>query len=449
MFYAYGGDFGDYPNDGNFVFDGLLLSDHTPGPGLAEYKAAIAPVQLCGQGDDEISIANRYDFLSLAHLDCVCRLIQDRSHDVDLGSIKVPPLPAGGIGLLRFPKFERNSLARETYLDFSFRSRETTAWSDAGHEVSRIQVQVNQAPAPLKEIHPESPVTIKGPNEGCVSISAGVHEWDFDCISGSLVSWKKAGAQLLASPPVLDFYRPTTDNDAENVGIEWRTKFLHFLTAHVTKVAHEPLDLDGSRDSFTIQVDQRIAPPVLEWCVNATIKYTFSSAGVDVEVGGTPKGKNLPSYFPRIGFSLRLVSDFDKAEWFGRGPGESYPDKKLSQYFGNYRSSIDDLWTPYEFPQEGGNRTDVRWVEFEAGHGQSLLASFPDSGCMNFSANHFEAAYIEKARHPFELEAKRCPEVCVRLDYAQSGVGTASCGPGVLPEYRVHPTPFKFKTVWK
>jgi beta-galactosidase len=121
---------------------------------------------------------------------------------------------------------------------------------------------------------------------------------------------------------------------------------------------------DPSTSSVIVTAHKLIAPPVLEWSVDIIITYTFTSSGtVHIRIKGKPQGINLPTTFARIGLTFSLGSSIaDIVTWFGRGPGETYIDKKMSQRFGTWSLPIDDLFTDYEFPQESGNCTDVRYV---------------------------------------------------------------------------------------
>jgi len=158
----------------------------------------------------------------------------------------------------------------------------------------------------------------------------------------------------------------------------------------------------------------------------------------------------MPETWARIGLTLALRKDAaDTATWFGRGPGESYVDKKMSQRFGTWELPVEKLWTPYEFPQESGNRTDVRWVRFDKSEnrgsgGAGLTARFGDREGCSFSASHYRCADIDEAKHPFELERMKREEVIVRFDWRHHGLGTGSCGPKTLDEYALKSGPFEF-----
>ena len=425
-YYAYGGDFGDQPNDGNFVMDGLLFSDHTPGPGLFEYKKAIEPVHLVDGTSTEAHVFNRNDFTDLNELQCFGTLVQDGSQK-SIGEVTIPSILPGQTGELKISNVDAvESMTAETFLNLSFTLKLETLWAPAGHEVATLQYPVLSSM--WADAHPSpSTVSIAKDSPTTLRVEGKDSTWGFDCVLGAIVSWEKSGKEMLVEPLVLDVFRPTTDNDAENVSREWKTKFVDLVKAHTRSIEWSVAD---DENTATVNCKQRIAPPVLEWAIETTIKHTFKPDSVSIEVAGLPQGKNLPSCFPRLGFTSALTPDFTSVRWFGRGPGESYRDKKLSQLFGGYEASVEDLWTPYEFPQESGNRTDVRWVTFSTqAHERTLSARFlnrPQG--FSFSASHYRGSDIEAAKHPYELERRKRDEVIIRLDWDHNGLGTGSCG---------------------
>ena len=302
----------------------------------------------------------------------------------------------------------------ECYLEVSFTLRESTSWAKAGHEVAFGQVQLVK-PKPLQLLKEMSLAPPIGPR--CTQISPQILEirslntdtlWKFNVVHGSLFSWKKSGSELIHTTPSLDFYRAVTDNDRPSrFGQSWINSRLHQTKCHVRSVTWSKSNDSGD---VSIVVVTRIAPPVLEWSIDTTFTYTFTNKYLSIKVAGEPRGMNLPNTFARVGLTLSL-NDVAKASWFGRGPGESYRDKKRSQKFGTYSLPIDDLFIDYEFPQETGNRTDVRWVEFVGKdtekRGSLLKASFGDLEEASFSALHYETRDLDECQHPYELYRRR------------------------------------------
>ena len=157
-----------------------------------------------------------------------------------------------------------------------------------------------------------------------------------------------------------------------------------------------------------------------------------------MEVQGRPQGQ-LP-ILPRIGLQMILPIDFNQVSWYGRGPGESYVDSKLANKFGIYACSVDELYVPYVYPQEHGNRTDVFWVALTDLRGVGLFAA--GDRPLNFSAHRFSTDDLEKACHTDELIWR--DEIYLNIDYRHHGLGSGSCGPPTLPQYELQPHEFNF-----
>ena len=336
----------------------------------------------------------------------------------------------------------------ECYLEVVFKLLDDTEWAKAGHEIAFGQVQLAK-PKPLElPSHVNSPI---GPQYA--QISAQVLEissedpgtlWQFNLVHGTLSSWKKSGSELIHHPPVLDFYRAITDNDrGGRFGQSWRDSRLHQTQCHAQSVTWSKSKETGNVE---IVVAARVAPPVLEWSIDTTFTYTFTNKHVLIKVAGKRRGEFLCDTLARIGLTLSL-NDTEEVRWFGRGPGEGYWDKKRSQRMGTYSLSVDDLFTDYEFPQETGNRTDVRWVEFGKTKEKGLKASFGDLEGASFSALHYTTKDLDESDHPYQLYKKKKKETVVRLDWAHHGLGTGSCGPATLPEYELRNEPFEYEVL--
>jgi beta-galactosidase/evolved beta-galactosidase subunit alpha len=187
------------------------------------------------------------------------------------------------------------------------------------------------------------------------------------------------------------------------------------------------------------------------WGITATYIYLIHANGeVDLSVSGkpvvaTPGGSGIfvedgPSVLPRIGLELHLPVEYSTANWYGRGPGESYVDTLQANRVGQYTRTVDELWTNCVYPQENGNRSDVRWVNVVNSRGTGLLAVGQPE--LNFSLQRYTVAEIERAKHTNEL--RQADHLIWHLDYQQRGIGSASCGPDVLPQHDLRNEPFSF-----
>lgn len=405
-YFAYGGDFDDQPNDGNFVCDGLVFPDRRPSPGLTEYKKVIEPVKMEKVGA-KYRIHNRYDFIDLSHLELHC----------DGKLVSLPAVPAR----------QSVEVALPEALEFSFKLAQDTAWAKRGHEIAWAQFEAvtrgSDLPAAtaLPVAITETPTTLEA--------TSAKLQFTFDKVRARITNWNS----LLRTGPQLNFWRAPTDNDNTQWGTDqdankWRKSGFHWLQHRVDSVV-----IERRTDSVKIRAHVRIAPPVYNHGFQCDYVYTVAGNGeVLIEVHGVPYGQ-MPATMARIGLQLTLPGSVDRVRWNGRGPGESYRDTKQAQRFGTWDATIDELYTPYIFPQENGNRTDVRWVEFPG---------FRASGVGNFSAHRYTVADFENAKHTTDLVPRDF--VTVHLDHAHHGIGSASCGPGPWVQHRLQPAEFRF-----
>jgi beta-galactosidase/evolved beta-galactosidase subunit alpha len=443
-FFAYGGDFGDEPNDGNFVIDGLLFSDRTPSPGLTELAKVIEPVVVEAQdiAAGRFLIHNRYDFLTLDHLSCLWRVERDGAL-VETGSVTLPRILPGETGSVAVPCQPVTDLPEgaEQWLMLRFVLAADTLWAAAGHEVAWAQF-----PLPVRTPTPREPPPARNEHllswnhaGNLVTVESDGLRLEFDSAEGTLSSLLRGDRPLLKAGPRLTFWRAPTDNDrgfGSRDFAEWQAAGLHRLQHRVD--ALECKDLPGGEVLVTVR--SRIAPPVLFIGFDVITSYTIRPGGeILIRVQGSPQGK-FPSTLPRIGLQMSIPADLDRVKWYGLGPGETYPDSRQAGRVGLWEMTIDQMTTAYERPQENGNRSDTRWVALTDAHGAGLMARGQPR--INFSTHRNTPEDFTQARHPADLVPRN--EIVLILDHAQNGLGSASCGPGVLPQYKLSPAEFDF-----
>lgn len=427
-YYGYGGDFGETHHDGHFIMDGVLDSEHQSGPALLEYQKALEPVQLVeGSTIESVRIVNRYDFIDLRHLKCSYKIVGD-GFSVAGTEVSLPEVLPGQTALVAFPALPLDKLpkATDTFLEVAFTCKHESLWSKVGDEIAWFQIPVAVSSLGDQPIMQTSRVRIEKVGQTTLEITSPETSWTFDLVKGRIASWSNGSQNILRSGPRITIYRAPTDNDITS-GKDWVEKEVKHAKPHTRSVTWAVDSLAGTGQ---IQCVQRIAPVALEWSLDTITSYTFSGSQVIIHVTGKPKGRNLPQTLPRLGLTLSLAPSFTCATWFGRGPGESYKDKKHAQRFGRYSCTIDQLAPNYDYPQESGNHTETRWVKFDGPETEvSLRARFIDRPeGFDFQASHFEVLDVEKAHHTYELERYRCDEVIVRLDADHHGLGSESCG---------------------
>ncbi|NMA21494.1 MAG: DUF4981 domain-containing protein [Lentisphaerae bacterium] len=447
-FFAYGGDFGEYPHDGNFITDGLVFPDKTPSPGLLELKKVLAPVRLEALDLKKglVKITNHYDFLSLAHLHITWSL-SENGKPLQSGTLPPQELLAKQSATLKIP-FRLPSVptpGAEYFLNISFLLGTDTLWARCGHEIAWGQFQVpckNKA----RERHSacSAETSYQEDNEKIFLYNSDVLV-EFDKGLGTITALERAGRPLLLRGPKLNLWRAPTDNDRGGGSYSfetiWKKAGYDHLTERVDDIAFSH---DGNSGAVQIDVLTRVAPPILRTGIACQYSYTFFPDGtLHVKLQGTPDA-NMP-HFPRLGVQLLLPEDLATVIWYGLGPGESYPDSRTAQRVGLYKTGVDQLYTRYVFPQENGNRSEVRRVAFHDLHQAGLL--FAADPLLNFSAHRFSPEELTAAKHPHELRER--DDIVLHLDAKQCGLGSGSCGPQPPEQYRIPAEPFAFSFLCK
>jgi beta-galactosidase len=415
-FFAYGGDFGPpgTPSSGNFCMNGLVAPDRTPHPSLFEVKKVYQYIQFnpVDLSVGTLDIVNRFDFTNLREFECVWELKGD---DEILSSGKLLSLDvAPGYGERVTIPFEKPDLKPGVnyWLDLSFRLKEGTLWAEEGFEIAWEQFLIPWVIPPDIGIRlADMPVLNTSEKEDSIDISGENFGIQLSKKEGTITSFRYQGVELIRSGPLPHFWRAPIDNDRGNrmpdrCGI-WR---------------------HAGRDRTILSVELKtIAPQAVRIIVKNslaangspyTMVFTVCGSG-DVFIEGRfePRGE-LPE-LPRFGMQMTLPPAFDSFVWYGRGPHETYWDRKEGARISLYEGSVDDQFVDYSKPQENGNKTDVRWVALTNDTGVGLLVvGMP---LLSVSAHHYTTEELEQASHSYKLA--RQSYVVLNLDYKQMGVG--------------------------
>jgi beta-galactosidase len=432
-YWAYGGDFGDKPNDDNFCTNGLVFPDRTPHPGLEEVKKVyqyvkVEPVDVAS---GKLRIRNKYAFRDLSFLRGSWTL-QRNGETIghgDLPKLDVAPGETRDVAIdLKRPKPDSSS---EYFLTVSFSLAADEPWAPKGHVVAWDQLEVpwpqtRMAVLPPKEA--SQPVTLAD-SAAAVTATGKGFSVRIGKKSGAIESYAIDGRELLTGPLEPNFWRPPTDNDRGN-GMPirqhvWRDAGPNRTVTAVT--AEQP-----SPDRVKVTVAAKLAAATTTWRAVYTVR---GDGAVEIESEVAPSGVAVD--LPRVGMQMRVSGDLRRVGWYGRGPHENYWDRRTSAAVGIYRSGVDELFTPYIQPQEAGNRTDVRWLTLTDAKGFGLRAV--GAPLLSFSAWPFHMEQLEIAQHPYQIQ--RSTDVTVNLDYRQMGVGgDNSWGAMQLPQYRLPAT---------
>lgn len=413
-YWAYGGDYGpeNIPSFGNFCCNGLVNAVREPHPHLKEVKKAYQYIK-CTLKDPKnltIAIKNWYDFTNLNAYVLKWSIVGDNGKMLAKGEQSIEAAPHAttevSLGGVRLP---RN--IREAYLNLSWTPKKKSAFIGTDDEVAYDQfvLPANSQYRPTLAKLSEKP------------------EIQIDPKTGALTSYIYEGQEYLASPVRLSLYRPATDNDnrEKKGGAKvWRKLGLNHLVQRVLSV---------KTSGHTTYSEVELLNDKNETIGSATFEYTIRKDGIlSVQTRFVPD-TTFVSSLARVGLVFEMPHSFNRVTYLGRGEHETYADRKLSGRIGIYHTDAERMFHYYVRPQATGNRTDVRWMQVsdELGKGLSVWGEKP----FEFSVSPFTDENIDAAGHINKL--KRNGTVTVHLDALQSGVGTATCGPGVLAPYLV------------
>lgn len=437
-FWAYGGDYGDLPNDDNFCTNGLVLPDRTPHPGLAEVKKVyqyikVEPIDLKA---GTVRVKNKYLFRDLSFAQGVWELAEN-GKVIQRGSLPKLDISAGQSKEIKFDIIQPPlTPGAEYFLKISFALLSDASWAQKGHVVAWNQFEMPYAapPVPARDIAAFPAVKF---TESATAFVVSGKEFTalFGKKSGALESFEFAGKQLLASALVPNFWRPPTDNDRGNdmpqrLGL-WRNAGSERAVSNVTAEQLNPQ---------TVKVTALATLPAGS-SVYRNVYIISGNGEIEIESAFTPGNDQLPD-LPRFGMQMQIPGEFRRINWYGRGPQENYWDRNTGAAVGLYDGTVEELNFPYIEPQENGNRTDVRWATLTNRDGVGLkVTGLP---LLSFSAWPYRMEELERRKHPFQILSSN--DVTVNVDYKQMGVGgDNSWGDLTHPEYRLPAVPYQYK----
>jgi beta-galactosidase len=440
-YYAYGGDFGDQPNDGNFCIDGLVAPDRKPHTGLLELKKVIAPVRLEAEdlSQGRIKITNLYDFIDLSHLSLHWTLERDGRilEQGYVAQLSAAPHTSQTVNLDCDPS-NLSSYGYGTYLTLSCRINGRTLWTEAGHEVTFEQWLANEAPVTVNGIpssvgRKSSSLLVLEENRILTVIGFDFcHQ--FDLAGGSFITISKHGVNMIAAPVAFNIWRAPTDNDMY-IRKEWESQGYDRAVMKVYNCEWEQRDEETVEIRVDFSLGGYIRYPVLYgkaiWRVNSAGELSLA---VHVDVW-----EDAP-FLPRFGLQLTMPKGTEEVEYLGLGPHESYIDKRQSVRKGKYLMTVDEMFEPYVMPQENGSRYGTEWAMVTNELGMGLNFHGPQTFSLNVS--HYTPYDLTAAGHTYEL--KKREETIVQVDYKMSGVGSGSCGPQLAEKYQLREKQFSF-----
>ncbi|CAI0461856.1 unnamed protein product, partial [Linum tenue] len=418
--WAYGGDFGDTPNDLNFCLNGFMWPDRTPHPAVHEVKHVYQPIKISLK-DGKLKITNTNFFDTTQLLEFIWAAYGD---GIELGSGKL------SLSLIEPQK-----------------SCEVD-WESAGHIISSNQLQLpgrkSILPHALKtKVAMLSTVVA----EDFITIShQSVWEVTFNKSSGAITCWKVKEVPVMINGIFPCFWRAPTDNDK---GGEDRSYYSKWKADHLDSVVFQTKSCsiqNSTNDLVKLEVVYSGVPGDGDGSTSlfeVNMTYTIYGTGdMIVECKATPSSELPP--LPRVGVELHLEKTIDQVRWYGRGPFECYPDRKAAAHVGVYEQKLADMHVPYIVPGECGGRADVRWVTFQNKDGVGIFASmFGSSPPMQLSASYYSTAELDRATHNERLVEGN--DIEVHLDHKHMGLGgDDSWSPCVHEKFLVPAVPYSF-----
>jgi beta-galactosidase len=437
-YWAYGGDFGDTINDGNFCMNGVVSPDRSLKPATWEAAKVMQPVhiELVDATQPALRVRNYHHFADLSRYNITWSLTEN-GVEIQKGTHPGLKTPAGGEEIvqlnLRQPPLKPGA---EYWLRIDFSLKSAEKWAPAGHRVAWEQFKL-----PYRVPAPPLPAIIPGElslviDEQEINIGGADFSCRFSRADGVLSSWTVDGEELIAMSPAPNFWRPPTDND-EGSAMPVR-QGLWKDAGQLRSVLRADAYQTG-QNTVEVLIELELPQVRSRW----TSVYTvYANGTIGVEVRFIP-GEGLPD-LPRLGMQMQIPAAYDRLEWYGAGPHESYWDRQRGAAIGLYSASVKDDFFQYGRPQESNNKWNTRWARLsdQKGNGVLIAGGTP----LSFSAWPFTMTELERARHINELPAESAV-ITVNIDHLQMGVGgddSWSMNALPHPEYRIRPLPCRY-----
>lgn len=427
-FWAYGGDYGpaNVPSDNSFLCNGLVASDRTPHPSLAEVKKVYQNIvcSLVNPSQLTVKVTNRFDFTNLNNYELKWKVTTPSGKVLNQGtrSITLAPGSSTDLSLGQYTATDEP----EAYLDLSWSPKADAPIIKKGYEVAYDQFVL---PGTASDSKAQAAASKIKRNKNSYSNGKGT-EFTVDPATGALTALSVGGEQILASPLTLSLYRPATEND-----LSWEGKNKLWLEEGLDSISQQAASIKFKNN--TVTAETKILGRTGKVIASATFSYMVDADGqLAIECDFRPDTaviKNLP----RLGLTFMVPDAVAKTVTYLGRSGETYVDRMSAGRIGRYTvKPVDDFYI-YNKPSTAGNHTQVRWAELDG-----APVKISSNKLFQFSAYPYSDAEIQRALHTSDLTPGEF--VTVHLDAGQTGVGTATCGPDVLPKYYIPVEPTKF-----
>jgi beta-galactosidase len=436
-YYAYGGDFGDKPNDGNFCVDGLVYTDRTPHKGLLELKNVISPVKTVASDlmSGKIIVTNLNYFSDLSQLQLNWKIEKD-GETIEEGCVEGLDIKPQESSIITLPYTLKEKLYGRCFLRISYSLQKSTSWADRGYEIAfeqfelpvgrTVKEQLNKGTMPL--------ITVESTDKDII-VQGTDFKYVFDKYYGAFKSITFQGVDMICAKQKFNVWRAPTDND-RNIKLKWMDEGFDRLDTHTYNV--EVINED--ENCISISVEFSLGGYIKKPVIHGKTVWTIYGTG-DILMNTSASARKDMPFLPRFGLQLCMPKGNEMVEYFGYGPHESYTDKRRSTWKSRFTTTVNSMHEDYLRPQENGSHYATEWATVTNSQGMGLLFTGGDD--FSFNASHYTPEDITQASHPYKLQ--RRDETIVNLDYRMSGVGSNSCGPELLPQYRFYGEDIRFK----
>ena len=447
-YWAYGGDFGDNPNDGNFCINGLVHPDWTYTAKTYNTKKIYQPLEFAAVSGKPgvFRMKNKLAFLSSSTYDVSYSIMDEEGKILGSGTIS-NDVAAGQSQDITIDLSVLNSQLsadKEAFIQFTAKQKETTAWAEAGYVVAEEKLQVKTAQKPMYDLNSKGsyPEMTVEETSSAVTVSSTLFTATFNKSKGTLSGYTYNGVQMMSKELHLNAFRLPTDNDGSKKG-SWDSMGLPKLGT-TGKGTSCTVTKGSNGKTVTVDLSSTYGSGVFTYDVK--LCFIVCNDG-KIMVNSMIRPANPGAILPKLGFRLEMPKEMEQLQWFGRGPWDSYVDRKEACLPAIYQSTVTDQYEEYILPQEHGTKQEVRWLSLTNKEGQGLLFAAPDQ--MAASAVHFrpEDNYTNsnnRKKHTYEFV--KCNTAVVNLDAVTRGLGNNSCGPDVMDKYELKAanTAFRF-----
>ena len=435
-YWAYGGDYGDNPNDGNFCCNGVVLADDAPTSKSYNMKKIYQPLEFYAKdlANGVFTLKSKLQQRVLNDLDVYYSILEDgievaqgKLDDIDLGIGETTDVT---IAQAKQMANQPQNPEAEYFIHFSACQKKATEWADAGFEVATEGIQLRAATG-------RQPYTAStGDNLTVSEVSNQIKitgtNFEITFRNGVLNSYLLNGEKLLAAPLTFQAFRVPTDNDGRQAE-SWDNLGLRNLT--LSAGTWEVKKNDDGKSVTLSNTNTYKATDGAQFKVQQNFLVLADGVVVtNISIDPSCKGVELP----RLGMRTELPKGTETMRWLGRGPWDNYRDRMDASRVGLYHSTVTDQWTNFVKPQSTGNKEDVRWLALTNDEGRGMLFVAPQ--LMAATAGHWREENIytnrnDRKKHPNEVTF--CQETVVSLDAYQRALGNASCGPDVIDKYKI------------